>query len=86
MRDGWTSVACMDSETSIASMIVARSSGSLWSIEGRAMPNASVARAIRNTPAAAWRRAPMPLGTRLRSRSTLVNLTANARRRSWRHT
>jgi hypothetical protein len=76
----------MDSDTSMASMMVARSSGCSVSTEGRAMAVPRAARLSRNAPAAACRRQPRPFGARARSRSTLVNFIAYERRRNWRHT
>jgi hypothetical protein len=76
----------MDSDTSMASITVARSSGCSRSTDGRAIAVPSVARLSSSAPAAACRRQPSPLGARVRSRSTLVNFIAYERRRNWRHT
>ena len=76
IRVGDTSSARIDSDTSMATITVARSSGCLASIDGRASAEARVSRHSRNAPAARCRRYPRPLGAKVRSRSTLVNRTA----------
>jgi hypothetical protein len=86
MRLGATSVASIDSDTSMASMMVARSRGSLVSTDGRARPATRTSSASRKALAAKWRRGPMPRGASTRSMSTLVKRIAKCLRRSWRHT
>ena len=55
-RVGDTSSERIDNDTSIAIITVARSSGCLASIEGRASAEARVSRHSRNAPAARCRR------------------------------
>ena len=87
IRLGCTSSDIIDSDTSSATITVARSSGSLASVEGRAIANASTSRASSRATAGACRRTlPMPPGATARRSSTLENRTATDRRRRWRQT
>src|SRR5439155_25576447 len=76
IRLGETSVACMDSETSIAITTVARSRGTFTDVVGLAIPTVSVASASSSTANARCRRQPGRRGTRLPSSAVLVNRTA----------
>jgi hypothetical protein len=86
IRVGATSVDSIDSETSIASMMVARSSGCFVSTDGRASAADSTSSVRMNATAGTCRRQPRPFGAIVLSRSTLVNFMAYARRCSVRQT
>jgi hypothetical protein len=75
-RSGSMSVACIDSDTSMASTMVARSSGSFTSVAGLAMPTESVSRHSTNALAATCRRQPGLLGAMDCSSAMLVKRTA----------
>ena len=74
-RNGATSIASIEPDTSIARMIVASSRGTATIAEGRARPMTSAAIAARYSAGGTWRRQAGVFGTRLASRSTLVNRT-----------
>ena len=74
-RVGLTSVAIIERDTSIASITVASSRGTLRTADGRASAIASAATAARYSAVGTWRRQRGARGTRFDSRSTLVNRT-----------
>src|SRR5581483_3140987 len=80
-RVGFTSSASIDSDTSMATMTVARSRGIFSSCVGRANATTINAMATRNAPAAACRRQPGFLGATWSSSATFVNRTAYCWRR-----
>jgi hypothetical protein len=86
IRVGDTSSAIMDSETSMARMIVARSWGSSTSTAGRVMPPTSTASAMTRRPAGRWRRQPGTFGTSFARSEALANLTAIRLRANWAQT
>jgi hypothetical protein len=86
IRVGRTSSASIDSDTSIASMTVARSSGSFLSTDGRAIAAPRISSESSSAAAETCRRQPRPFGAMARSRLTLVNRIAYVRRRNCRHT
>jgi hypothetical protein len=75
-RLGSTSVACIDVDTSSATMIVARSLGTSTSVEGRAKPRTSSASVAQNAAAGTCLRQPGREGATLSSSSRLVKRTA----------
>src|SRR5918999_5129165 len=79
-RLGATSLAFIDSDTSMATMIVARSRGTFTDEAGRAHPMIIPMTAPRNSSAATCRRHPGCLGATCASRSRLVNRTVYVHR------
>ena len=73
IRDGRTSVASIDSETSIASMTVARSRGTLTAADGWATPTDSTVSPTSSSAKVRCRRQPGRRGATLPSNSTLLN-------------
>ena len=86
MRVGSTSVACIDSETSMAIITVARSRGTLTSAEGRATPTLSTDMPASSRAKVRCRRQPGRRGATLLSSSTLENRAVNLARRNCSHT
>ncbi len=83
-RLGSTSVAFMESDTSIATSTVARSRGTRMSISGRAVASASRAKAKSMATTGVWRRQPGRRGTSRSSIGSEANRTAYwLRRRCW---
>ena len=81
IRLGATSVACIELETSTATITVARSRGTCTSAVGFAKPTTSRPSMARNAAAGACRRQPGRRGATLSSRARLVKRTAYAERR-----
>ncbi len=81
-RLGETSRAIMDSDTSTATMMVARSRGTLTDVAGRANPTIISVIMARNRTAATCRRQPGRLGATWDSSARLVKRTAYRCRRS----
>ena len=75
-RVGWTSVACIDPETSIASMTLTWMPGTRRVADGRAIASSSPDIPSRNRIGGRWRRTPGPAPATWRSRSRLVKRTA----------
>ncbi len=82
IRDGSTSVASIDSDTSIAITTVARSRGTRTAAAGRATPMLSTDSAMSNSANVRCRRHPGRRGATLPSSSTLLNRATNFVRRS----
>ena len=76
MRDGVTSTACIEADTSMASMTIASSFGTRSARVGRAKPTTSVASAAKREAAATWRRQPGRFGAMAARSSRLVKRTA----------
>jgi hypothetical protein len=76
MRVGETSVACIESDTSMATMIVARSRGTRVTRVGLATATTRLARASRSAAAGTCRRQPGRAGATLSSSARLVKRTA----------
>jgi hypothetical protein len=75
-REGWTSVASIEMETSMARMIVARSLGTCSLRVGRARATTIEARARSRRAAGTWRRHPGRRGATDASSATFVKRTA----------
>jgi hypothetical protein len=82
MRVGSTSVACIDRDTSMAIITVARSRGTRTAVEGRATPRESTVSAMSSSAKVRCRRQPGRRGATLPSSSTLLKRATNLRRRS----
>ena len=82
IRLGSTSVACMDGETSIAIITVARSCGTRTAVAGRATPNERTVSAMSSSANVRCRRHPGRRGATLPSSSTLLNRATKCLRRS----
>ena len=80
-RLGSTSVACMDSDTSMTSTTVARLRGTLASAIGPARATVSTANAAISAAAGRCRYQPGRFGAIFSSRSRWVNATVSRRRR-----
>ena len=74
-RLGATSVACIEAETSMASITVACSRGTFTARVGRAKPTTSRLSAARSAAAGRWRRQPGRFGATDASSATLVKRT-----------
>src|SRR5439155_20943056 len=84
-RDGFTSVARIDSDESIAIITVASSRATLTVAWGRATPTIIAVSATKSSASGRWRRQPGRASTRFGSRPRFVNRAAvAARRRSYR--
>ena len=73
MREGRTSVAFIDSETSMSSITVAFSRGTRTAADGLATPIVSTVSAISSSANVRCRRQPGRRGAKLPSSSTLLN-------------
>ena len=82
-RVGATSVASIEADTSMTSMIVAASWGTRTEWTGSAIDTTRAARARATAAAGTWRRHPGRAGATSASRATLVKRTAAWRRRRW---
>ncbi len=80
-RSGSTSAASIDSDTSMATITVARSRGTRTTLVGWANPTDSTIRATRVTALATCRRQPERFGTTDSSRSADARRAAYTRRR-----
>ncbi len=76
IRDGATSWAPIDIDTSTATTTVARSRGTWTSSIGRAMASTSPVTVRRNATAGTWRRHPGPRGITRSSRGRAAKRTA----------
>src|SRR5438132_3232402 len=85
-REGDTSVASIEADTSMTSMIVAASFGTRTWWTGWAIDTIRAARARATAAAGTWRRHPGRAGATSASRATLVKRTAAWRRRRWTQT
>ncbi len=81
MRDGATSAASMESDTSMARITVAWSRGTSTATAGLATASTRASTPTRSTAAGRWRRHPGVSGATLSSSARLVNRTAYCSRR-----